>query len=514
MSRPESPVRERFEALAGPPDGDWRDVTRRVKRRTRRVAALVAVALVALVATGFGIGGTVIGLFDVHGKRIPLNSLSERDREMLVSSMCPHPKFRTTPGRAPKPACQEGEPSVEEIADDGSQAHYRIRYPWGLTCVASGPVGGRHDATFGDSKIATLGCNAGAPGHKLVPTPKRPITVDASLGSSAKNPRVRLLRLSGLAGRGVTAVGLVAKGGPPLKTPVRGNAYSFGSIPDRPWVAVAAFDRGGTEVYRDPLPGVGRPVPALTSPPAKSSVWSPGPPKRPDEAPLQHSSTADAVADVYANGVVLLRFTSPSSEAYRRLVRTSRKSSNTAGVDCLKAAFGGGRWETIGGGANAHVGRTMGAHIANVGAMGGMPSPPFDVCQISGTYGRYWNDEEGTHELVEVPFTAIGRRLLDERATARDLAYLVRSKKMHQLRLAIHRGEPAPPASELARIFGSRIVPLTSREGTAPNGKVGVWSDGKLIVATEQTPAGRRLYVTIDGLRIGPNDIRDLSFVY
>jgi hypothetical protein len=140
VSRPERPVRERFEALAGRPDGDWGDVTRRVKRRTRKVAALVAVALVALVATGFGIGGTVIGLFDVHGERIPLSSLSERDREMLVTSMCPHPEFRTTPGRAPTPACQEGEPSVEEIADDGSQAHYRIRYPWGLTCAASGPV--------------------------------------------------------------------------------------------------------------------------------------------------------------------------------------------------------------------------------------------------------------------------------------------------------------------------------------------------------------------------------------
>jgi hypothetical protein len=514
VSLPESSVRERFEALAGPPDGDWRDVTRRVKRRTRGVATLVAVALVALVATGFGIGGTVIGLFDVHGKHIPLSSLSERDREILVTSMCPHPEFRTTPGRAPKPACREGEPTIEEIASDGSQAHYRIRYPWGLTCIASGPVGGRHDPTFGDSKIATLGCNAGAPGHKLVPTPKRPITVDASLGSSAKNPRLRLLRLSGLAGRGVTSVGLVAKGRPPLKTLVRGNAYSFGSIPDRPWVAVAAYDRGNTEVYREPLPGVGRPVPAMTSPPAKSSVWSPGPPRRPDEAPLQQASTTDAVADVYRNGVVLLRFTSTSSKAYRRLVRTSRKSSNTAGVDCLKVAFGGGRWETIGGGANAHVARTMGARIANVGAMGGMPSPPFDVCQISGTYGRYWNDEEGTHELVEVPFTVVGRRYLDERATARDLAYLVRSKKMHAIRLAIHRGGPAPSASELARIFGSRIIPLASREGTAPNGKVGVWIDGKLIVASEQTPAGRRLFVTIDALRIGPNDIRDLSFVY
>ena len=514
MSRPESPVRERFEQLAGPADGDWRDVTRRVKRRTRRVAALVAVALVALVATGFGIGGTVIGLFDVHGKRIPLSSLSERDRETLVTSMCPHPEFRTAPGRAPKPACREGEPSVEEIADDGSQAHYRIRYPWGLTCVASGPVGGRHDPTFGDSMISTLGCNAGAAGHKLVPTPKRPITVDASLGSSAKNPRLRLHRLSGLAGGGVASVGLVAKAGPPLKTPVRGNAYSFGSIPDRPWVAVAAYDRGGTEVYREPLPGVGRPAPALTSPPAKSSVWSPGPPKRPDEAPLQHASTTDAVADVYRNGVVLLRFRSTSSEAYRRLVRTSRKSSNTAGVDCLKLAFGGGRWETIGGGANAHVGRTMGAHIANVGAMGGMPSPPFDVCQISGTYGRYWNDEEGTHELVEVPFTPIGRRYLAERATARDLAYFLRTKKLMAIRRAIHRGEVAPSADELARIFDQRVVPLANRNAVAPVGKIGVWTNGRLIVASEVTPAGRRLYVTARDVLIGVSNIRGLSLTF
>jgi hypothetical protein len=514
VSGAESLLRDRFAPLGGPEDPNWNDVRQRARRRTAKVVVAAAALLVALAAAGLAVGGEVIGIFDVHGKRIPLSSLSERDRETLVTEMCPHPEFRTTPGRAPESVCREGEPTIEEIASDGSQVHYRIRYPWGLTCVASGPVGGRHDPAFGDSRIASLGCNAGAPGHKLVPTPKRPITVDASLGSSAHDPRVRLLRLSGLAGRGVTSVGLVAKGRPPLKTPVRGNAYSFGSIPDRPWIAVAAYDRSGTEVYREPLPGVGRLAPALASPPAKSSVWSPGPPKRPDEAPLQHAGTPDAVADVYRNGVVLLRFRATSSEAYRRLVRTSRKSSNTAGVDCLKVAFGGGRWETVGGGANAHVARTMGAHIANVGAMGGMPSPPFDVCQISGTYGRYWNDEEGTHELVEVPFTAIGRRLLDERATARDLAYLVRSKKMHAIRLAIHRGEPAPSANELARIFGLRIVPLTSRRGTAPNGKVGVWSDGKLIVASEQTPAGRRLYVTIDGLRIGPNDIRDLSFVY
>jgi len=143
-----------------------------------------------------------------------------------------------------------------------------------------------------------------------------------------------------------------------------------------------------------------------------------------------------------------------------------------------------------------------------------MPSPPFDVCEISGTYGRYWNDEEGTHELVEVPFTPIARRFLAERATARDLAYFIRTKKLHRIRLAIHRGDPAPSAAELAGIFGERVVPLTSRYASAPLGKIGVWSDGKLIVASELTPGGRRLYVTVRDVFIGANNIRDLSFAF
>jgi hypothetical protein len=509
----DSLLRERFEALTGPADGDWSDVRRRVRRRTGKVVVAAAALLVALGAAGLAVGGEVIGLFDVDGTRIPLYSLSQRDQELLVTSMCPHPEIRADPGNTPKAFCREGNPTIEEIANDGLQAHYRIRYPWGLTCVASGPVGGWHDPTLGDSRITSLGCNAGAPGHRLVPTPKRPITVDASFRSSAQDPRIRLFRLSGLAGRGVTSVGLVVKSGPPLRTRIRGHAYSFGSIPARPWIAVVAYDREGTEVYREPLLGVGRRAPISRSLPTKGSVWSPGPPKRPNEPPLQHAATPAAVADVYRNGVVEVRFTSTSSEAYGRLVRSSRASSDTAGVGCLKVAFGGGRWKSIGGGANAHVGRTMGARLGN-SPIGGMPSPPFDVCEISGTYGRYWNDEEGPHELVEVPFTAIGRRYLDERATGRDLAYFLRTKKLMAIRRAIHRGEPAPSAEELARIFGERVVPLASRKASAPAGKIGVWTNGRLIVASELTPAGRRLYVTARDVFIGANNIRGLSLTF
>jgi hypothetical protein len=512
VNRADDPLRGRFEALSGPADADWRDVRRRARRRTGKVVAAAAALLVALVAAGLAVGGEVIGIFDVHGKQIPLNSLSPNEQEFLVTSMCPHPELRADPGTSPKAVCREGAPSIEEIADDGSQVHYRIRYPWGLTCVGSGPVRSQHDASLG-TRITNLGCNAGAPGHKLVPTPERPITVDASLGSRARNPHVRLLRLSGLAGRGVVSVGLVRKIGRPLKVPVRDNAYAFGAIPDLPWIAVAAYDRNGRRVYREALPVIGRVAPRLKSPPTKSSVWSPGPPKRPSGAPLEHAETPEAVADVYRNGVVLLRFKSTSSQAFRRLVRSSRASSDTADVGCLKVAFSGGRWNSLGGGSNAHAAQTMGARIGS-SPIGGMPSGPFDVCEISGTYGRYWNDEEGTHELVEVPFTAIGRRFLDERATGRDLAYLLRTKKMMAIRRAIHRGEPAPSADELARIFGPRVVPLASRGAVAPVGKVGVWTDGRLIVASELTPAGRRLYVTARDVFIGANNIRGLSLTF
>src|SRR5206468_254836 len=148
---------------------------------------------------------------------------------------------------------------------------------------------------------------------------------------------------------------------------------------------VAAYDRSGRRVYREALPGVGRLVPRPDSRPLKARVWSPGPPKRPSEAPLQHAATSAAVADVYRNGVVVLDFRSTSSDAYRRLVRSSRNSSNTASVSCLKVAFGGGRWNALGGGSNAHVAPTMGAPLG-AGPIGGTPSPPFDVCEISGTY--------------------------------------------------------------------------------------------------------------------------------
>jgi hypothetical protein len=508
VSGSESPVRERFEALAGPADGDWGDVTSRVKRRTRRFAALVAVVLVALVATGFGIGGNVIGLFDVHGKRIPLSSLSDRDRELLVSSMCPHPELRTTPGRAPEPACREGEPTIELIASDGSQAHYRIKYPWGLTCLATGREGGYRNPTFGESLIGSMGCNAWAPGLKLVPTPQRPITVDATMGSRAGQPKVMLLRVSGLAGEGISRVALVGPHHARLSTAVRGHAYSFPRIPARPWKAVAALDADGREVYRERLFGYRPPRPLV-----RPRHPPPPPPRSPVGPPLQTGETTPASLAVYRNFVVL-RFRSTTSEAYSHLARSARNTHGHVTLTCVTVAYGGGHWNNLGFGVNPPLGHVLKMPVGGGQPIGGIPSPPYDLCQVGGMYGRYWNDEEGTHELVEVPLTPLGRRYLEERGVARDLAYFARTKKLLTIRRAINRGDRGPSAAELAQMFGERVVPLATRNGTPPAGKVGVWTDGKLIVASELTPRGRRLYVTMRDVFIGATNIRGLAFVF
>jgi hypothetical protein len=491
----ERALRERFSGLAGPADGDWPDVERRAHRGVK-TPMLAAVVSLALAVAGLAIGGKVIGAFDVKGKRVPLTALSPRDRELLVTSLCRHPALRVTP-KGPAQVCRDGNPTIEEIANDGSEAHYRIRYPWGVTCLASGPSGGRRT-------ISSLGCNAGAPERKVVPTPKRPITVDVRSALSLGQSFLHLTRVSGLAGEGVEKVALVARDGSRLATKVRGHAYSFAKIPDRRWSSIIALDGSGNVVYREHLPG-GRPLPAAP-PGAKLRVSFPRPPKRPTGRPFQHASTEVVSADVYRNGIVAVRFASTSGDAYRRLARSS---SNGVVISCGRVAFGADRWEELAGGSEARLLPEVRMRMDTV--HGGMPSPPYDFCEIAGTYGRYWNDEEGTHEVVEVPFTAIGQRFLGERGTARDLAYLARNRDMWPIRRAIQHGARTPSAAELVRIFGPRLEPLARRNGSPLAGRVGIWTDGQLIVASERAPDGRLLYVTIDGVRIPSTNIRGLA---
>jgi hypothetical protein len=507
-------LRERFAVLGARDDGDWDDVRHRARRRSRRVAVLVAALAVALVVTGFGLGGQVLGLFDDHGKPVPLSGLSEQDLQTAVFSLCRRIELVQRPGRAPLERCRAGVPKVEEIANNGAIFYWKLSYPDGMTCLASGPVGGHHDPVWGDSKIGMLGCNAGAPTMSLVPTPKRPITTDISFWMKPSDRFLRIQRASGLAGAGVASVGLVAKDGSLLKTPVKGRTYDFGSmIPVRRWVAIVAYDDTGNEVYRRPVSVKAFPSLRLSN---KPSTYQPQPlPPLPAGKPQQHGETTDVSIDVYPGKVVAAHFTSTTSEVYRRLMRGSLKATGTirgGNLTCGDVAYGAGTWRVVAGGADAPLRQDIRVVLST--RYGGFPSPPYDFCEITGLYGRYWNDEEGTHDLVEVPFTPIARRFLDERATARDLAYFVRTRKMWRIRKAVHRGESAPTAAELARLFGPRVVPMEASRSTAPVGQIGVWSNGHVIVATERAPDGRRLFVTVRGVLIGATNIRRLSFVF
>ena len=269
---------------------------RRVRRRTGKAFVAVAALLVALAAAGLAIGGEVIGIFDVHGKRIPLNSLSPREQEFLAdvhvpTSGAPRRAFESSP----QGFLSRGRSEYRRRSrSDGSQVHYRIRYPWGLTCVGSGPAGGRARP---DHRLPEdLGPRLQMPAHPGTSSCRPPDGRSRSMPRSALPPE-NLQAFACWVCRawpaGVWRASAVIEERPPLKVPVHDHAYAFGAIPDRPWIAVAAYDRDGRRVYRESSAGIGRLVPRLeVARTAKSSVWSPGPPKRPSEAPLQHADDA------------------------------------------------------------------------------------------------------------------------------------------------------------------------------------------------------------------------------
>lgn len=430
-----------------------------------RVVGAILAAIVVL-APPIGLAGRVVGFFEDKGKPVPVASLTELDREMLVESFCRRPDLVTPRGGRPQTRCVDGEPSIEEIARAKGRLYWKLSFPGGPTCLASGSSRGRKD-TFGRgrSHVGMIGCGQG-----IVPSPKRPITVDAAMRLEFGTPRATLTRASGLAGAGVEQVGLIEQDGDVHKVPVEDRTYDFGRPPDRPWVAIAAFDDSDDEVYREPLH---LQVPR-NFPPQRAQPSRPEPlPALPRSAPIQHGETADATIDVYRSGFVAVRFKSTSSRAYR--VLRPRADYPRLPITCLDVAYGAGSWEALGLGVTTSFRREMRALLTSPG---GGPRPPFDLCMLRGTYGRRWNDSRGVHEAVEVAFTPHGRRFFAEQAAARDLALFVRSPAMRRIRGAIRTNGVNPSAAAVARTFPARVVALNGRVKSFPWGRSGSGAKG------------------------------------
>jgi hypothetical protein len=128
---------------------------------------------------------------------------------------------------------------------------------------------------------------------------------------------------------------------------------------------------------------------------------------------------------------------------------------------------------------------------------------PFDGCTTMGTYGHTWNDARGTHDTIEIPLTARGRRFLAERATARDIAWLARAHVFHDIRYA---RQPLS-SDQVARRLGSHVVSQRSPGTSPPIGKLGIWlGDPRHIVLVERAITGRRLYLELkDGVKYRTN---------
>ncbi len=494
--------------------GNWPDVVaragrRRVPRKLVLAAALVVLALA--LAVPLGLAGHVIGLFRDEGKPVPIASLSTSDRNLLIQMMCSHVELVTPPGQAPEKRCADGKPTITEVANDGTRRYWKIAYPNGNQCLASGRARGYRETGGGRSFIGQMGCGKGS---QLFPTPKRPITVDAALEMKIGDRRAHLFRVTGLAGEGVAAVGLLEKNGDVLKTQVRGRTYGFDRPPDREWTAIAAYDDSGDEVYRESLHLVRGPAPVRTGGPRRPP-HRPQPPPLPKQLPIQHGEAPGAAIDVYRIGLVVVHLTR-DSRAYQ-LLRPGQNADTRSNVDCARLAYGAGRWASLGAGVSVPFGSEMRAAVGTISPIqtrGEVPRPPFDACWLKGTFGLRWNDPRGMHAAVEVAFTPLGRRYFGELAAAQDLALFVRTPQMRSVRAGMRDGH-APTGAHIASKFPSRVVGLRERTDSAPPGSIGVWSNGRnQVVVSRITEDGRRMYVSLFKGAFGPNNLAGLKQIY
>jgi hypothetical protein len=511
-------VKDLLDPLVEPFDdepGDWADVVARAghRRVPRKLLLAAMVALLALaLAVPFGLAGRVIGLFKDEGKPVPLASLSPSDRGTLVLSMCSRVQLVARPGHAPEKRCADGPPRITEIANNGTRRYWKAVFPNGSQCLASGRVRGYRETGGGRSFIGTMVCSRNI--SRLIPTPKRPITVDAAIEMKLGARRAHLLRVTGLAGSGIGTVGLVEENGDVLKTDVKGRTYEFDAPPSRAWTAIAAYDDSGHEVYREPLTLRRTPVPRPSARP-RPPPHPPQPPPLPKQSPIQRGEAPGASIDVYRNGLVVVHL-EPASHAYK-LLRPGPNADSRTNVSCARLAYGAGRWASLGAGITIPFRTEMRAAVGTVSPIqmrGETPRPPYDACWLKGTYGLHWNDPRGMHGAVEVPFTPLGRRYFDELAVSQDLALFMRTPQMRAVRAAM-RDDRVPTGAQIASKFPTRVVGLNQRTDSAPTGSIGVWSNSRdLIVVSRTAEDGRRMYVTLRKGAFGPNNLAGLKEIY
>jgi hypothetical protein len=468
-----------------PPEGnsDWDDVLRRADRPRRhlsRLSLVVAVALLLLLAIGsaLALSGRLGGL--LHGT--PVNDLTPRER-FLMSELDMNGK-------------------VELIARRNSTAFYVIRRKDGRRCYSIGDV--RAHLTPAQREERTRLGTTGCIDPRIFPSRAVPV-LDYSFYSFRRGDREsRLAGLQGFAADPVARIGVIGRDNRIVfSVPVEDNVYSAGKKGIAAARGLVAFGRHGKVLWVQcmamrsaparPFPhgGCGR---YRNSPPPKlPSAPQPRPPNPPGGPLVEQHGEGDGVSLVVRGPKVDADLSGISSTT-ARLLRSKR---NHVTFTCFKLVNVSGKEYSSGVGLPREYGRVIDARFGDA-----LPSrsfsAPFDGCTLAGQYGHTWNDAHGTHDAVEVPLTARGRRYFVERSVARDIAWLARARVFHDFRYAHAPISPRP----VARALGRHVVALNNAGSTPPPGRLGIWAGDHLrIVLAERTSTGRRLHLELrDGI--------------
>jgi hypothetical protein len=137
-------------------------------------------------------------------------------------------------------------------------------------------------------------------------------------------------------------------------------------------------------------------------------------------------------------------------------------------------------------------------------------APPYDGCDIQGSYGHTWPDRNNSHSAVEVAFTQVGRNFLENRAAARDLALFVRSAAMHSIR----KLDAAALERQLRTRYGSAIKKLASPTAPLAPDRIGYAIDGTTVTFVERSTTGRRFHVRFINGHIRGQNVRPFALAF
>jgi hypothetical protein len=280
-----------------------------------------------------------------------------------------------------------------------------------------------------------------------------------------------------------------------VSAPIAAGFFSY-DIPSAHWnkahrlLSLTLYAKDGRQLGQQTFPYVAHPAPVRIPPPhivtPTTRILPVAPPIAPS-APTQ-TGTADGFKVIVGhNGAVQFTQTS-ETPILKELVGRS------AGFSCFRLTTEFGIFTTRGLGEGGRFAPKVGFTLNGVGT-------PVDGCEVQASIGRTWPDRLHNRAAVEIPLTAKGRAFFTDRATARDLALFVRSRRMHKL-----RKEPAAQAkTDIQSAYGKQLAnsPITITV-----------IDPATLRFTERSNTGKLFSATVHKGRITTQNLKPYGFAF